>query len=53
MLSVIDGNSPAGTSVRTVAQFAMNLNSGVFEKKKTNVQDGSIHLKQFYVISFL
>jgi hypothetical protein len=30
MLSVIDGNSPAGTSVRTVAQFAMNLNSGVF-----------------------
>ncbi|XP_046648322.1 gastric triacylglycerol lipase-like [Daphnia pulicaria] len=28
ILRVLDGNTPAGTSVRTVAQFAMNFNSG-------------------------
>ncbi len=27
-MPILDGNVPAGTSVRTIAQFAMNRNSG-------------------------
>ena len=32
MLPLIDENTPAGTSVRTAAQFAMNFNSGKYNE---------------------